>query len=257
MRLDLGGPKSRPAYFCRSGGTRIGCYERATLHVEFIPLSRQDSPLRNPSARQPEVPPSAIFSGVRNTTTFAPGCLQPLLPFQTTLTNTHSEDCLYLNSDLGSRGDPHQASSSVGGCTVVGWCSAIPTCYPTDGRILNFHKRGFCEELGIYTDWYPVGDCELNQPRHLIAFEWVLREISKFGGDPKKVTAFDESSGGSAINYHLAAQGGNQSLFSAAILESGVADVLQPPAGLQGDFDSISNLTGCISPVKGGLPPRP
>ncbi|RUS25244.1 hypothetical protein BC938DRAFT_472434 [Jimgerdemannia flammicorona] len=120
------------------------------------------------------------------------------------------------------------------------------------------YPAGDCGEIGFDSNW---SSChfivELNQPRHLIAFEWVLREISKFGGDPKKVTAFDESSGGSAINYHLAAQGGNQSLFSAAIFESGVADVLQPPAGMQGDFDSISNLTGCISPVKGGLPPRP
>lgn len=50
----------------------------------------------------------------------------------------------------------------------------------------------------------------------LFALEWVQEHISKFGGDPERVTLFGQSSGGDSIMGHLTAYGGtwNRPLFS-------------------------------------------
>ncbi len=49
--------------------------------------------------------------------------------------------------------------------------------------------------------------------------QWVQRSISAFSGDPKKVTIFGESSGGSSVAFHVTSKK-SRGLFSGAILES-------------------------------------
>lgn len=41
------------------------------------------------------------------------------------------------------------------------------------------------------------------------ALEWVQKHISKFGGDPSRVTIFGESAGGGSIMHQITAYGGN------------------------------------------------
>lgn len=53
----------------------------------------------------------------------------------------------------------------------------------------------------------------------LEAFRWVQRNISAFGGDPGRVTAFGQSAGGDAI-AHLMATSEAPSLFQRAIIQS-------------------------------------
>lgn len=40
------------------------------------------------------------------------------------------------------------------------------------------------------------------------ALEWVQKHITKFGGDPRRVTIAGESSGASSVMYHALAYGG-------------------------------------------------
>ena len=51
------------------------------------------------------------------------------------------------------------------------------------------------------------------------AFLWIQRNIAGFGGDPKRITAFGESTGSGSIAVHMCS---DVPLFQKAILMSGV-----------------------------------
>lgn len=55
-----------------------------------------------------------------------------------------------------------------------------------------------------------------------LALKWTNENIHLFGGDPKKITIFGESSGGACIAYHILSRK-SADLFRAAICQSGSA----------------------------------
>lgn len=54
-----------------------------------------------------------------------------------------------------------------------------------------------------------------------VAFDWVQKYISLFGGDPTQVTVIGESAGASSVLHHITSYGGNGTVpFSQAIIQS-------------------------------------
>ncbi|KAH6654298.1 Alpha/Beta hydrolase protein [Truncatella angustata] len=54
-----------------------------------------------------------------------------------------------------------------------------------------------------------------------LAFEWIEKYISKFGGSPKRVTALGESAGASSLMHHITAYGGGEAApFDQAVIMS-------------------------------------
>jgi len=72
---------------------------------------------------------------------------------------------------------------------------------------------------GLYI---PGGKAPGNQMMRdqVLGLQWVQENISKFGGDPKKVTIFGESAGGMSVMNHVLSPM-SAGLFSAAIAQSG------------------------------------
>ncbi|KAL1116580.1 hypothetical protein AAG570_005052 [Ranatra chinensis] len=73
--------------------------------------------------------------------------------------------------------------------------------------------------LSFEDDWLP-GNYGLKD--QLMALKWVQANIENFGGDPKSVTIFGQSAGGSSVHYHMISTK-SRGLFSRAIVQSGNA----------------------------------
>ena len=168
---------------------------------------------------------SADWQGVRDATTYAPSCPQPVAT-----AGTQSEDCLYLNVTTPQLGSHQRRGRPVlvwihGGGFVTG------SGRDYDGRKLS------AEGIVVVTINYrlgalgflahpalaersrgPAGNYGLMDQQ--AALNWVRENIAAFGGDPQRVTIAGESAGGLAVLAHLVSPG-SRGLFQRAVIQSG------------------------------------
>ncbi|CAN8101770.1 unnamed protein product [Discula destructiva] len=79
-----------------------------------------------------------------------------------------------------------------------------------------------------------------------MAMYWVQKYISKFGGDPDKVTIMGESAGSWSVNAHLLwDDGDNDGLFHGAIASSGGPVMVDGAERQQAVFDNMLKTTNC------------
>ncbi|EEQ28242.1 hypothetical protein McanMca71_005942 [Microsporum canis] len=93
-------------------------------------------------------------------------------------------------------------------------------------------------------------DIEANVGLHdtLTALQWTRKYISKFGGDPRKITAFGESAGAGMIDLLLVAKDGMEDLpFNRAFIASPGVWPRRDPSRRQAVFDSVLKAANCDS----------
>lgn len=153
-------------------------------------------------------------------------------------TYRYDEDCLYLN--VWTTNLPHDHPS--GKLPVMVWihgssqtAQSLPAGPPLARRgvvLVSVNYR--IGALGFMA--HPALTAE--SPHHasgnygildlIAALEWIQRNISKFGGNPAKVTIFGESSGGMMVCFLMSSPLA-QGLFQHGIMESlGCADTISP-----------------------------
>jgi para-nitrobenzyl esterase len=175
--------------------------------------------------RAPKAPER--WDGVRTADKFSTTCMQRRP--NSAAGGAMSEDCLYLNVYTTAKSAKDHRPVMVwihGGALTSGAGSLY------DGEALA--KKG----VVVVTVNYRLGvfgffaDPELSKESdrnasgnyglldQIAALEWVQKNITAFGGDPKRVTIFGESAGSWSVNY-LAATPLAHGLFQRAIGESG------------------------------------
>jgi acetylcholinesterase len=82
------------------------------------------------------------------------------------------------------------------------------------------------------------------------AMAWVQKHISKFGGDPNKVTLFGTSVGGGSVLLQTVAYGGNPPAEEKALWTTGIAGAVYMPSvyevsDLEFEYEAILNATNC------------
>ncbi|KAI4885049.1 hypothetical protein NFI96_015970 [Prochilodus magdalenae] len=189
-------------------------------------------PFAAPPARFEKPVPHPGWSGVRQTTDFAPKCMQ-LNMLQTGTEG--SEDCLYLNiwvpqGSTVSTGLPVMIYFFGGGFVVgsaQGGYFVDNYLYSGDeiadrGNVIVVSANYRVGTLGFLSS----GDSGLPGNYGLwdqhAAIAWVYRNIRNFGGDPNNITIFGESAGGASVSFQMLSPH-NKGLIRRAISQSGVA----------------------------------
>lgn len=179
-------------------------------------------------APQPVTP----WTGVKQTTAYAPDCMQVPFPSDAApLGTTPAEDCLYANVWLPADKDTAKLPIIVwiyGGGLVNG--GASPAVYSGE----HFARKGvmfvsFNYRLGRFGFFaHPALTAENADGMlgnygfmdEIAALKWVQRNAASFGGDAENVTVMGESAGGRSIHMLLGSSLAN-GLYERAIIDSG------------------------------------
>jgi para-nitrobenzyl esterase len=186
----------------------------------------------------------ARWSGIRQATEFGPRCMQqPLFSDMMFRSPAPSEDCLYLNVWTPAKMDgSHQRKLPVllyiyGGGFMAGDSSEKRY----DGAALA--RRGIVVvtvnyRLGVF-GFFSHPELTASSPHHAsgnyglldqaAALKWVERNISAFGGDPKRITIGGESAGSIAVSALMASPLSRRDIAGAIGESGGMMQSLTPP----------------------------
>ncbi|XP_055215927.1 carboxylesterase 4A-like [Gorilla gorilla gorilla] len=220
--------------------TNYGTLQGKQMHVGKTPIQVF---LGVPFSRPPLgilrfAPPEPLepWKGIRDATTYLPGCLQEswgqLASMYVSTREQYkwlrfSEDCLYLNVYAPARapGDP-QLPVMVwfpGGAFIVGAASSYEgsDLAAREKVVLVFlqHRLGIFGFLST-DDSHARGNWGLLD--RMAALRWVQENIAAFGGDPGNVTLFGQSAGAMSISGLMMSPLVSD-LFHRAISQSGTA----------------------------------
>ncbi len=176
--------------------------------------------------------PVQPWSGVRDATQFAAAAAQPeaeQIP--------QSEDCLYLNLWAPKDPGPHPVFVWIHGGGFTGGHSFDPLFDGTGFAQAGILCVTVAYRLGVFgfLDLEPVlggayaGSANNAMRDLLLALEWLQRNVSAFGGDPRRVTVGGESAGAKLTDMIMGVPSA-KGLFHQMISESGGAERIWPRA---------------------------
>lgn len=214
----------------RVSGKILASGVKAYLGIPFVAPPTGDLRWREPQPVKP-------WKGVYHADRFMPECIQVLRPHNINHyfgEEATSEDCLYLNVWAPATAKPNANLPVIvylygGGSTIGSSGMAIygGETVATRGAIfVNFNYRlgafGFMAhpELTKESAHHQSGNyAYLDQ---VAALQWLQRNISKFGGDPRKVIISGQSAGAGAVSL-LQASPLARGLFRGVVAMSGGA----------------------------------
>ncbi len=188
--------------------------------------------------------PTPCWLGVREATTFGNVCAQATTRIGPTTAWFGNEDCLYLNVWTPRDRQPgerlpvlfflHGGGNTVGSGSATVAASAS-TLGPNiqDGQqlaergavVVTINYRlgmlGFLAHSALSRESDTGASGNYGIRDQIAALEWVQRNIANFGGDPARVLAFGQSSGGRNVCGLIAAQQGRRWFSRAGILSGG------------------------------------
>lgn len=248
-------------------GTVRGAVDAARNVSSFLGIPFAQPPLGALRWRDPR--PPQPWAGVRDATRYGPVCVQGADDGTRLDTPVGSEDCLLLN--VFAPGDHFDASADAFADTSAGALRPVlfyihgggnifgsaddPLIDPTqlvaaarDVVVVTIQYRlnvfGYLAlaELSSESDSRTSGNYGLADA--LAALRWVQQGIARFGGDPKRVVLFGQSSGGTnalALLMSPLARG----LFSAAVSWSGSPKIDQLLADVEAANVAFYAANGC------------
>ena len=255
--LSSGGMSDSVHTTIQSGVLR-GAREGAGLVFRRIPFA---APPTGDLRLRPPAPP-APWTGEREAV--APGPAPPQIadPLSETLgldfPGPISEDCLHLNVwTPGTQGRRpvlvwiHGGAFATGSGTSPAY-SGARIAERGDVVVVTLNYR--VGALGFLPIGSEGGDgrANLGLLDQIAALEWVKREISRFGGDPDRVTVFGESAGAGSI-VALLAMPAARGLFGRAIIQSPAPDGILTLAEGRERAQMLARHLGDETPAKAPL----
>ncbi|XP_027208907.1 juvenile hormone esterase [Penaeus vannamei] len=223
---------SPPTEVMTASGRIVGTLEKSTKGKTFI--SFHGIPYAQPPVgplRLRDPVKATPWDGVRNGTIPPPPCLQ--VPFSLAVMGVKlpagqlvgSEDCLFLNvftpRTFGMKGLPVMVFFHGGAFFAGGASEYKPYALLNHDVVLVVvqYRLGVLGFLSTEDDVLP-GNYGLKD--QTLALQWVQENIRNFGGDPKRVTIFGQSAGGTFVHYHIMSPK-SEGLFQRAIMQSGTS----------------------------------
>ncbi|HEX4001593.1 MAG TPA: carboxylesterase family protein [Candidatus Acidoferrales bacterium] len=209
-----------------TGGTVAGTVADGLSEFKGIPFAAPPVGALRWKAPQPLAP----WHGIRQTTAFAPACMQNAGATSQAPATPLSEDCLYLNvwTPAKTSREKLPVIAWIYGGGFSGGSTSAPlydgTHFAQKGVVfvsISYRVNAFgflatpelSRESGHGSGAYGLLD-------QIAGLEWIRANVAKFGGDPSKVTLLGHSAGGFSVSM-LAASPVAKGLFRAVISESG------------------------------------
>ncbi|KAH9824141.1 carboxylesterase [Melampsora americana] len=208
---------------------------------------------------------SSFNRSLRMAWKFGDACPQPASP---DIPVPISEDCLSLNIYRPARSPRALSShSSRPLLPTLVWVHGGGLSYGTsaqyDGTTIVSHGHKIGKPILLITINYrlnsfgflnsealPLTDLSVGLKDQIAALKWLQANLKAFGGNPQKVTIWGQSAGGFSVSLLMTYLPRTQTLFRAAIMDSGApTSHTVPPVSVYDlpglPFDLLTRFTGC------------